>query len=56
MAKGEGGVYHSLSPLLLGSGGWGGKKLGERLRGVPEGGEAMWECRDLFIEVNSECW
>ena len=29
-----------------------GEKVGERLRGV-QGGEGMWESRDLFSEVNS---
>lgn len=34
---------------------WEEGELGERLRGVPGGGEAMWERGDLFIEVNSRC-
>lgn len=43
-------ILYPLSYWVLGG------ELGERLRGDPGGDEAMWECRDLFIEVNSRCW
>lgn len=41
-----------ISLIIPFTSGWWGEKVGERLRGV-QGGEWMWERRDLFSEVNS---